>query len=337
MRRATKRFIITPIADTSDQFIDFAPYVASINDPGTVAFQAALRRGGTACCTGTGGPVTVAAESTKTIVSQFQSHPDIDRSGTLYVYAVLSAGGEALVRIQGDQLIPIADTNGAFARIGPLGPTTNGEGAVAFRADTKAGRSGMFLARGGSVATIADTSSFKGFQGLPVINGTGTVAFRADLESGGQGIYASLDGAIRTVAETGDRFRELGSFPSVNKEGVLTFSATLSVGGAGIFTVADGEVTKVVDTGQFESFRGALIDDAGNVIFYATPNGGQLGIYPGAGAAAEPIVSIGSPLFDSTVVDFALNPVSVNHRGQLAIRISLADHRQLIVRADPET
>ncbi|TMB52427.1 MAG: hypothetical protein E6J50_02180 [Chloroflexi bacterium] len=336
MRRATKRFILTPIADTSDLFSDFAPYVASVNDSGTVAFQAALRSGGTACCTGTGGQVTVAAESNATIVRQFQSHPDIDRGGALCVYTVLRPGGEALVRIEGGQVMPIADTKGAFARIGPLGPTTNDEGAVAFRADTKAGESGIFLARRGSVVTIADTTQFKGFQGLPVINGGGRVVFRADLESGGQGIYASMDGAIRTVATTGDRFRELGSFPSVNDQDVVTFSAKLFTGGAGIFTVVDGQVTTIVDTGQFESFRGALIDDAGNVIFYATPHGGQLGIYP-ADAAAEPIARIGASLFDSTVVDFALNPVSVNRRGQVAIRMSLAGGRQFIVRADPET
>ena len=43
MRRATEKFTLMPIADTSDRFSDFAPYVASINDAGTVAFQATLR------------------------------------------------------------------------------------------------------------------------------------------------------------------------------------------------------------------------------------------------------------------------------------------------------
>ena len=37
----------------------------------------------------------------------------------------------------------------------------------------------------------------------------------------------------------------------------------------------------------------------------------------------------------ATVVDFALNPVSVNERGQMAIRVALADGRQFILRADP--
>jgi hypothetical protein len=37
----------------------------------------------------------------------------------------------------------------------------------------------------------------------------------------------------------------------------------------------------------------------------------------------------------ATVVDFALNPVSINERGQMAIRVALEDGRQLILRADP--
>ncbi len=37
----------------------------------------------------------------------------------------------------------------------------------------------------------------------------------------------------------------------------------------------------------------------------------------------------------STVVDLALNPVSINAVGQLAIRVTLADGRQFVLRADP--
>ena len=37
---------LKPVAETGDRFCDFAPYVASINDRGLVAFQAALVDGG---------------------------------------------------------------------------------------------------------------------------------------------------------------------------------------------------------------------------------------------------------------------------------------------------
>jgi len=40
-------------------------------------------------------------------------------------------------------------------------------------------------------------------------------------------------------------------------------------------------------------------------------------------------------LFGSTVTDFASNPVSINAVGHVAVRASLADGRQLILRTNP--
>jgi len=46
---------------------------------------------------------------------------------------------------------------------------------------------------------------------------------------------------------------------------------------------------------------------------------------------------LGDTVFGATVVDFALNPVSVNELGQMAIRVALDDRRQFILRGDPVT
>jgi len=48
---------LTLIATTGERFSDFSPYVASVNDAGTVAFQAALHDGGSGVFTGNGGEV----------------------------------------------------------------------------------------------------------------------------------------------------------------------------------------------------------------------------------------------------------------------------------------
>ena len=85
----------------------------------------------------------------------------------------------------------------------------------------------------------------------------------------------------------------------------------------------------------FESFRGVLINRTGLVVFYATPVGGRLGIYKGPDPVRDRVLSIGDPIFQSTMVEFALNPVSVNEKGQIAIRVNLEDGRQVILRADP--
>jgi hypothetical protein len=99
---------------------------------------------------------------------------------------------------------------------------------------------------------------------------------------------------------------------------------------------ASGQVACVVDAeAGFESFRGVLINNTGPVAFYATPVGGQLGIYTGPDPLRHRVLGLGDTLFGATVADFALNPVSVNEAGQLAIRVALDDGRQFILRGDP--
>ena len=63
----------------------------------------------------------------------------------------------------------VADTHGALASIGPLGPTMNEAGTVAFRADSINGASGVFAGDGSAVTTVADTNGpWIRFHGLPV-------------------------------------------------------------------------------------------------------------------------------------------------------------------------
>jgi hypothetical protein len=212
----------------------------------------------------------------------------------------------------------------------------NEAGQVAFRADPAAGVSGIFAGDGAAVATVADTEGgWSRFHGLPVIDKGGTVVFRADREDGVEGIYAGRGGSIRAVVETGDMFETLALFPSVNDLGTVTFAATLRGHGAAIVTVHNGRLTIVDTEGAFEAFRGALSGGAGAVVRIATPRDGSLGLFSGPDPARDKILAIGDPLFGSTVADLASNPVSVNATGQVAIRVSLTDGRQLILRADP--
>jgi hypothetical protein len=234
------------------------------------------------------------------------------------------------------RLQTIADTRGPFASIGPLGPTMNEDGTVAFRADRTAAVSGIFAGDGAAVATIADTEGpWSRFHGLPVINRHRRVQGRPERD-GVQGIYAGRGGSIRTVAETGDEFETLAAFPSANDHGTVAFAATLRAGGAGIFTADEGRITRIIDTdGTFEACRGALITSAGAVMRIATPRGGSLGLFAGPDPDADRILSLGDPLLGSIVAEFASNPVSVNTAGNVAIRAGLTDGRQLILRADP--
>jgi hypothetical protein len=328
-------FSWTVIATTGERFSDFAPYVASVNDAGTVAFQAALRGGGTGVFTGSGGAVAEAAGPA--LLAGVTSHPDLNGAGAMSFYGDLPGGGQGVFLLRAGRLQTIADTRGPFSSIGPLGPTMNEDGTVAFRADRTAGVSGIFAGDGAAVATVADTDGpWSQFHGLPVINRRGTVVFRADRRDGVQGIYAGRGGSIGTVAETGDIFETLAPFPSVNDHGTVAFAATLRAGGAAVLTADEGRTTRIVDTdGAFEACRGALITNAGAVVGIATPRGGSLGLFAGPDPEADRILAVGDPLLGSTVAELASNPVSVNATGNVAIRARLTDGRQLILRADP--
>jgi len=230
-------FSWTVIATTGERFSDFAPYVASVNDAGTVAFQAALRGGGTGVFTGSGGAVAEAAGPA--LLAGVTSHPDLNGAGATSFYGDLPGGGQGVFLLRDGRLQTIADTGGPFASIGPLGPTMNEAGTVAFRANRTAGVSGIFAGDGAAVATVADTEGrWSRFHGLPVINRGGTVVFRADRKDGVQGIYAGGGGSIWTVAETGDLFETLALFPSVSDQGTVAFAATLRAGGAGMREMA---------------------------------------------------------------------------------------------------
>ena len=259
------------------------------------------------------------------------SHPDIDGDGTVCFYADMRSGGRWVVLARDGRASAVGE--GA----GPLGPTMNHGGTVAFRAGSAPGGSGVFVSSGERATTIADTSgTWSAFHGLPVVDSRGAVVFRADLGAGGQGVYVGHGGTPVPIVESGEAFSDLGLFPAVNAAGDVAFCATRRDGGAGVFVASAGDIETVIDTsGAFESFRGALLDDAGRIVFYATPRGGELGIFCGPDPLSDRILGLGGPLLGSTIVDFALNPVSINAVGQVAIRVKLANQLQVVLRADP--
>jgi len=327
----TGPYTLTPIADTSDRFTDFRPYAVSLNNHGVVAFQATVTGGDSGVYTVSGGQISAVADSDTGPLRNVCSHPDINQGESACFYASFKSGGREVVVVRDGQITTVAEN------AGPLGPTMNDDGTVAFRAELGSEESGIFTGSGGRVTTIATTSEvLSAFHGLPVINSRGAVVFRADLKTGAQGVYVGDGGPLTPIAETGDFFSGLGDFPIMNDAGTVAFCATLQGGGSGVFTASAGEIATVIDTSSpFESFRGVLLDSAGRMIFYATPRGGELGVFTGRDPLGDCLLSLGAPLFGSTVVDFALNPVSMNDVGQIAIRVKLANERQLVLRADP--
>jgi hypothetical protein len=327
-------YSLVPIAESGERFAGFAPYVASITDAGSVAFQAVLRSGGDGVFSvAVDGSLSTLVDSASGSFAEVVSHPDVGADGSASFYA-RQGSSRTVVLVRKGQAFRLHDA------AGPLGPTIDHAGTVAFRVELPSGVAGILIGNESATRTVADTSAgrFSAFDGLPVINRGGSVAFRASVRAGGEGIYRDDDGSLVTVAETGGQFATLGEFPVIDDAGIVAFCATTPDGRPGAYALADGGVETLIDGGDvFASLRGVLRTNTGRVVFYATPRDGQLGVFSGPDPERDCLLRLGGPLFGSTVVDFALNPVSINEAGQIAIRVSLADERQLILRADPLT
>lgn len=324
-------YSLIPIAQSGDRFTSFAPYVPSINNRGIIAFQATTSNGGSGIFTSDGSSISTIVDSFTSPLREICSHPDIADDLSCCFYATLKSGIRGVFLIQNQQLHTIADS------FGPLGPTMNNASAITFRAHAAADAEGIFTFLSGRKIEIARTgSAIKSFQGLPVIQDQGLVVFRADLPDSGHEIFVSDGSHSSSIARTGAEFASLANFPIINNAGTVAFCATLSSGASGVF-IASGKTTTmhICSSHQFASFRGVLINNSNDIIYYATPIGGSLGVFTGLDPVRDLLLAIGSPLFGSTVTDFALNPVSINDAGQLAIRVQLADDRQFILRADP--
>jgi hypothetical protein len=332
-------YTLMPIATNDDRFTDFAPYVASINDDGVVAFQATLSGGHSGVFTGDGRSISeIAATTSAACPAQlFSSHPDINRAGMIAIYATLRSGTEAVLLLRADGSVATTDARDGFRGIGPLGPTMNEHDDVAIRGTAEGGQACIRVRRGDRFHAIAEAGDqFRAFEGLPVVSNDGQVVFRADLADGQQGIFVHRNGQCGAIVSTGSDFEEIARFPIMNDRGVVAFAGKRRSGAWGIFTAGPTGLACVVDAeAGFESFRGVLVNNTGPVAFYGVPAGGHLGIYTGPDPLRHRLLGLGDTLSDATVVDFALNPVSINEPGQLAIRVALDDGRRFILRADP--
>jgi hypothetical protein len=344
------KYHLQTLAETGARWSDFGPYVPCLSPTGAVAFQATLPSGGSGLYLAEANTVHCLFELGFGPFSHFYSHPDLNQSQALCFYATLPNRVAGVYLSEGKQLTPLAETGKVFEEIGPLGPTLNENGEVAFRANLKNGQAGIFKASAQhGLSEIAKTGEdFSGFQGLPVISSSGEVLFRADLKNGKAGLFYWRSGQMMPLILTGEKCAELGAFPAWNAAGQVVFAATLHSGESGIFRLQTDQPSQTLKqifsiASGFSHFRGALVNKAGKIIFFATPRGGQLGLFTGPDPVQDKLIGIGdswqaakvTEKMAEKVTDFALNAVSFNQQGQIALRIKLSNGQGLILRADP--
>lgn len=298
----------------------FGVYVPCVSDGNRVIFYAQDSKNGAGIVAWDGGRTTRVPVPRGMEVC---SHPDRDAAGRVCFYARTDGEGAPLVLVDGDDARVLA------TRCGPLGPTMNDRGDIAFRAEVSRGVQAVLACRSGRVEVVACTGSrFAAFHGLPVVCADGSVVARADLVRGeGVVLVIRADGTERLIASTERGFMALGLFPCANARGDVAFAGVDPAGRPGAWIAgANGVLHRVHDGSGFESIRGVLIDDDGVPVLLATPSGGRLGVY----VDDERVLGVGDAV-GGTVAEFALNPVSIGPHSELAARVRLASGDEHIV------
>lgn len=352
---AAVTYDFTLIADTTGPFSGFGRFV-SINNAGTVAFNAGLDAGGVGFFTGSGGAVTTIADSNGPISTFTGGVAVINDAGTVAFFAVLDSGVRGIFAGNGGPLTTIADSAGDFDT-GFGNPSINHSGVVAFSATLDAGGQGIFTGSGGATTTIATVPGpflLGPLLSNPMINDAGTVAFNA--RHGDPCPFSCIfsiltgdGGPLTTIASTTSGFTILGAPPAINNAGTVAFRGFNPSGG--IFTGEGGPITTVADSSGPLNIvlanREVAINNLGEVAFLANLDAGGDCILTGPDVVNDRVICQGDSLFGTTIGNSAFPVLTtgnlgffrdgLNDSGELSFWAQLTDGRQVVVRATPET
>jgi hypothetical protein len=315
----------------------FGPYVAAIDAAGVLWFTARGSSGeGVLCRAGDAGPSVVEWPGGVPICL---SHPAPDGQGGVAVFARDGGGRSRPLHGGVGGWRDLSSSCAAIAEAGPLGPTADAGGAVAFRARTEAGTEAVVRVEAGGTGRIVleAEAEWIGFEGLPLCLPDATVV-RATRADGSQAILRQEgDRRAEILVGTGRDFSSLGRFPSMNRDRLGVFAARSAAGDSGLWVVEGGGGIRLVAgrEGGFSEVRGGLVADDGGVVFFATPTGGRPGVYAGPRADRDRIIGIGDVWQGREVAEFAANAVSINRHGQVAVRLAFADGGEALARWDP--
>lgn len=310
------------IVSYSNQYFDsFYPYVASISNNSVISFQASLKENKSGIFISEKNNINCLVQSDKCF-NNFFSHPDINENKLVTFYAEKNDKTQGVFCFENYDIYTVFEIKfDSNNYIGPLGPTINEKGIVAFRA-TVDNIASIFIGEKNKSELIASTKNiFNNFHGIPVINDFNQVIFRTTLKNGLDAIYLYQDSKLTCIVDTSNDFISIGYFPSINNLGQIIFSGELKNGEKSIFLYQDKTIKKIISDEIFESFRGGIINNKGDIIFYATIIGKKLGIFVYKNDEVKEIATFEEKMLDFKVVDLALNAVSLNDKGEVVLRI----------------
>ena len=148
-------YSFTEIADTSQFTQGFGAFGPAINNTGEVAFLGFGDGGAQGIFTGSGGALTVVADTTSGFTG-FGDSVRINEGGTVAFRADTTAGGTGIFTGTGGAIATIVTTGGTFTEL--FGHYINNSGTVAFYASLPDGSVGIFTGSGGAIKTVTDTT-----------------------------------------------------------------------------------------------------------------------------------------------------------------------------------
>jgi hypothetical protein len=192
-------YTLTRIIDDSGQFFSFS--APSINNNGTVTYQATLDTFEEGIYTGSGQPVVVSSGS---FFLHF-GNPSLNDNAAVVYTAELVSGGSGVFTGAGTR---VSDDSGKFLSFGQA--VINNQGVIAYNAKLDTLEEGIYTGTGQS---IVDSSGLFNSFSVPSINDSGQIAFSAVLDDGSSAIYVAtpdipdtpvdLGGSVETAGGTG--------------------------------------------------------------------------------------------------------------------------------------
>jgi hypothetical protein len=345
-------YTITNIIDTTSQFANFGHFLSAddgapvLNSSGTVGFWAQLDTGPQGFFTLNGTTVTTIADSSSTFTDFSPRRPAMNSNGRVTFFAQTTTGPGIFAGNGGGNpaVTTIANTTTPYpGQPNPFGgfanrPSINNAGTVAFTGSSGPA-SGVFTGTGGGVTLLA-TIGINAASGATSINTGGMVAVHGNTADpvDFQRIWATNGGPLNTLASPlGSPLANGLSPPSFNSSGTAVFAALLDGGGEGIFTSNGGAPVPIATTadGFAMFFDSPTINGGGDVFFQAVRPGNLTGIFFGSDPMSDRLISVGDPLFGSTVTAVNIGSFGLNDLGQLAFFYNLADGRNGLALATP--
>lgn len=236
-----------------------------------------------------------------------------------------ASGGNITTVIAGDSPIGVPN-NARFT----VSPQIANDGTVVFAAYHYGGfdGAGVYQYRSGQTELLASDPVYSGSLVAPAISNTGLIAYQMPaFDRFGSHISDKLyihSAGNTTLVDTLNTLRYFDSL-DVNDSGTIIASIGHEVriydGNGFISTVASSSTT-------FSRFEDVSINNAGDLVFYATLTGQSAGLFRGGNAAIDKIIAVGDLLDGSPVKQLSISTQAINDEGTIAFWARLANGNQ---------